>query len=112
MQRLTAHVPEGLLGHETIGYKWFAGAVMVTASATWHCLLGLCSAFALHRFRVTTPTSFRLSEAATELLESLSSQFGLKRSGVVELALRELAEKHGSTRNPQLDHPQVFEKYL
>jgi hypothetical protein len=53
---------------------------------------------------VTTPTSFRLSEAATELLESLSSQFGLKRSGVVELALRELAEKHGSTRNPQLDH--------
>ena len=43
---------------------------------------------------MNAPTSFRLSETAVALLESLSSLLGLKRSAVMELALRELARKH------------------
>lgn len=38
--------------------------------------------------------SFRLSDTALTLLDRLSTTLGLKRSGVLELALRELAKKH------------------
>lgn len=38
--------------------------------------------------------SFRLSDTAVNLLNRLCSALGLKRSGVLELALRELAKKH------------------
>jgi hypothetical protein len=43
---------------------------------------------------MNAPTSFRLSETALKLLDRLSSLLGLKRSAVMELALRELAKKH------------------
>jgi hypothetical protein len=43
---------------------------------------------------MSNPISFRLSDTAIGLLESLCSGLGLKRSGVLELALRELAKKH------------------
>lgn len=45
---------------------------------------------------MNAPTSFRLSETALKLLDRLSSLLGLKRSAVMELALRELAKKHGA----------------
>lgn len=40
-------------------------------------------------------TSFRLSEKALELLKALEQDSGLKRSAVIELALRDLAKKRG-----------------
>lgn len=40
------------------------------------------------------PTSFRLSEAAVNLIAKLAESLGLKRSAVMELAIRELAKKH------------------
>ena len=43
---------------------------------------------------MNAPTSFRLSETALTLLDRLHSLLGLKRSAVMELALRELAKKH------------------
>jgi hypothetical protein len=43
---------------------------------------------------MSNPMSFRLSDTALTLLDSLCSALGLKRSGVLELALRELAKKH------------------
>jgi hypothetical protein len=43
---------------------------------------------------MNAPTSFRLSETALMLLDRLSTLLGLKRSAVMELALRELAKKH------------------
>ena len=43
---------------------------------------------------MSNPTSFRLSDTALALLDRLCSALGLKRSAVLELALRELAKKH------------------
>ena len=43
---------------------------------------------------MSNPMSFRLSDTALTLLDRLCSALGLKRSGVLELALRELAKKH------------------
>jgi len=40
-------------------------------------------------------TSFRLSDKAMELLKALEKDSGLKRSAVIELALRDLAKKRG-----------------
>ena len=43
---------------------------------------------------MSEPTSFRLSEAAVNLIAKLAESLGLKRSAVIELAVRELARKH------------------
>jgi hypothetical protein len=42
-----------------------------------------------------TPTSFRLSETATDLLQKLVDATGIPRGAVLELAIRELARKQG-----------------
>lgn len=39
------------------------------------------------------PTSFRLSPQALKILTSLAKRFGLSKTAVVEMALREKAEK-------------------
>lgn len=46
-------------------------------------------------YSMSNPMSFRLSDTALTLLARLCSALGLKRSGVLELAIRELAKKHG-----------------
>jgi hypothetical protein len=43
---------------------------------------------------MNSPTSFRLSSAAIDLLERLSTLLGIGRSAVMELALRELNRRH------------------
>ena len=43
---------------------------------------------------MSSPTSIRIGEAGLNLLVQLSRVLGLKRSAVIELALRELARKH------------------
>lgn len=47
-----------------------------------------------YNFPMNSPTSFRLSDEAVRLIDDLSEMLGLKRSAVVELALRELAGKY------------------
>lgn len=44
---------------------------------------------------MSSPTSIRLTKAGTELWKQLSEALGLKRSAVMELAIRELAKKNG-----------------
>jgi hypothetical protein len=39
------------------------------------------------------PTSFRLSGEALDLIDRIESQTGLKRSAIVELAVREMAAR-------------------
>lgn len=43
-------------------------------------------------------TSFRLSKTAYDLLQALVKATGLARGACLELAIRELAKKHGVTR--------------
>jgi hypothetical protein len=43
---------------------------------------------------MSSPTSIRLGEAGIDLLVRLSQLLGLKRSAVIELAIRELAKRH------------------
>jgi hypothetical protein len=43
---------------------------------------------------MSSPTSIRLGEAGVDLLVKLSKLLGLKRSAVIELAIRELAKRH------------------
>ena len=43
---------------------------------------------------MSSPTSIRIGEAGLNLLVQISRVLGLKRSAVIELALRELARKH------------------
>ncbi len=40
-------------------------------------------------------TSYRLSPAALELVGKLADKFGLSQAGIVELAVRKLAEAEG-----------------
>ena len=40
-------------------------------------------------------TSFRLSPTAIELIAQLAAKFGLSQAGIVELAVRKLAEAEG-----------------
>ena len=44
------------------------------------------------------PTSFKLSPEGLQLLKQLSARMGLSQAGVVELAVRKLAETEGVTR--------------
>ena len=45
--------------------------------------------------RTKAPTSFRLSDAAMELLAALAADTGQSQTGVIELALRDLAKARG-----------------
>lgn len=47
-----------------------------------------------YNFPMNFPTSFRLSYEAIRLIDDLSERLGLKRSAVIELAVRELAGKY------------------
>jgi predicted transcriptional regulator len=42
-----------------------------------------------------TPTSIRLSDDAQHLRDVLAESLGVSKAAVVELAIRELAKKHG-----------------
>jgi len=42
-----------------------------------------------------TGTSFRLSDTARELIESLTQKLGVSKTDVVEIAIRELAQSKG-----------------
>lgn len=42
----------------------------------------------------STPRSFRLTDKADALLEAIAAKLGVTKTAVVELAVREFAEKH------------------
>lgn len=42
-----------------------------------------------------SPKSFRLTEDAEKLLEGLSQKMGVKHTGVMEIAIRQMAEREG-----------------
>jgi predicted transcriptional regulator len=46
------------------------------------------------------PTSFRLSDEALRMLAELEGSLGVKRTAVVELAIRQLYRKEGKDRKP------------
>jgi hypothetical protein len=60
---------------------------------------------------MSAPTSFRLSGTAVDLLNRLSANSGLKRSQVLELALRRLAERRDQL-GPLSDHGNPGEMFM
>ena len=48
----------------------------------------------------STPSSFRLSAMAIELINRLQASLGLNKTGIVETAIRELAVKYNLIPKP------------
>lgn len=51
--------------------------------------------------RTKVPTSFRLSQRAHRLMERLSTHYGLSKTGVIELLLRNHAREIGMLSGPE-----------
>ena len=49
--------------------------------------------------RGSTPTSVRVTPTCSRLWEKLSKKMGLSKTGVIETAIRELAERKGIHEN-------------
>lgn len=50
------------------------------------------------------PTHMRLSREAKQLLKIISQKWGINETAIVEMAIRELAEKRGFTINQNVEN--------
>lgn len=70
--------------------------IVAERSPEWEAIKRVCDAYEELSMSDRKPTSIRLSSEADRLLDVLAKKLGLKRSAVMEMAIRKLAEQENA----------------